>query len=215
MNLNQITSGTDYAFFPSRGRGEDFRWCGRPNNSNWNDNGNYGDKSCVYRVKAMRAFSQKEPGKTRETGYVDVFWLTDDGEFKLDDPEDETSYITKTVRVRDLATFWEDYEDTRDYEQAKRDKEEAVRKERRKEQQEHYEKIEAERTRIREERLEQERVERERLENERKMYIRTIEQGYNLPAGSVSMNGSGMIFLNKEIIDNDIRRKVQVHFHGT
>lgn len=191
MNLNQITPGVEYAFMPSRGRSEEFRWNDR-DNDRWHD-GTYLDKYFVYRVRAIRTFSQREIGNKRDTGYVDVFWLNNGGEFRLDENGNE---IIKTVRVRDIATVWDDYEDELDYRTVQREKEQAEREERLRLQRERYEREEAERRerieqarltqeRERREREERERIERERIERERAAFIAKVEQHYHLPAGAL------------------------------
>lgn len=202
MNLNQITSGTDYAFFPSRGRGEEFRFGREDANDVWRD-GTYSDRYFVYRVKAIRAYSKREIGNKRDTGYVEVFWVSDDGEFKFNS---EGEYLTKTVRVRDIATLWEDYEDMRDYEQVRRDKQEIERAERAEQRRLAYEREEQER--IEKRRIERERIEREQLELERKQreYTRSIEYWFKLPTGSVGLNGGNILTLDKQMIDALIER---------
>lgn len=192
MNLNQITPGVDYAYLPYRGRGEEFRWL-RGDNSRWSNENSYNAKYMVYRVKAIRAYSEREAGNKRDTGYLDVFWLTDEGEFIYDESGSE---IIKKCRVRDIATVWEDFEDERDYRQVLKDKEEREREERRRQQQEQWEREEAERRerrrleqerieRERREREERERIERERIERERAAFIAKVEQHYHLPAGAL------------------------------
>jgi len=214
MNLNQITPGVEYAFMPSRGRSEEFRWNDR-DNDRWHD-GTYLDKYFVYRVRAIRAYSQREIGKKRDTGYVDVFWLTNDGEFKLDENGSE---IIKKVRVRDIATVWDDYEDELDYRTVQREKENAEREERLRLRREQYEREEAERRerieqarlaqeRERREREERERIEKERIERERREYCNKIETYYKLPTGSVEFSGaSGFndLILHKDMVDLDMQ----------
>lgn len=196
MNLNQILPGTDYAWFPYRGRGEEFRWPNayRPDN--------YGHG--VHRVKAIRAFSERLPGNKRETGYVECFMLDDEGEFKRDS---ENSYITRRVRVRDLATLWEEYADERDYRQVRKDKEEKEREQRRREQEERWRREQEERERFRQEQLERERLERERVEAEKKAYLKRVEDHYRLPPGSVQLNGYNDLKLNKNLIDEELARE--------
>jgi hypothetical protein len=201
MNLNQITTGTDYAYFPYRGRGEEFRWS-EADTSTWRTHTRY----VVYRVKAIRAFSERETGKKRDTGYVDVFWLDDEGEFLFDE---NNQHQIKKVRVRDIATLWDDYEDERDYRQVQRDKEKRERDERRRIQEERYQREMAEREQIRLEREERERIERERIEQERKVYLSSIEQKYNLPEGSVKYNGGLALALDKSLIDADLLKLEQ------
>lgn len=211
MNLNQITPGVDYAYLPYRGRGEEFRWL-RGDNSRWSNENSYNAKYMVYRIKAIRAYSEREHGKSRDTGYVDCFWLTDDGEFRYDEDGNE---IIKKCRVRDLATVWDDFEDERDYRQVLRDKEEQEKAERRRMQEEEWERERqerAERRRLEQERIEREvreREERERLEREAKEraereYLNNIEQRYGLPAGSLSMSRGVGILLDKERIELDM-----------
>src|SRR5438132_11777284 len=113
MNLNQITPGVDYAHFPYRGKQEEFRWC-QYSNENWHQSRMY-----VYRVKAIRSYSEREYGKKRDTGYVDVFWLDDEGEFKFDE---NGNHLIKKVRVRDIATVWDDYADELDFQTVKRER---------------------------------------------------------------------------------------------
>jgi len=214
MNLNQITPGVEYAFMPSRGRSEEFRWNDR-GNDRWHD-GTYLDKYFVYRVRAIRTFSKREIGNKRDTGYVDVFWLTNDGEFRLGEDGNE---IIKTVRVRDIATVWDDYEDELDYRTVQREKEQAEREERLRIQREQYEREERERQerirleherieRERQEREERERIEKERIERERREYCNKIEAYYKLPTGSVEFSGaSGFndLILHKDMVDLDMQ----------
>jgi len=222
MNLNQITPGTDYAFFPQRGRGEEFRWL-RGDNEKWidRDSYSYSQKYFVYRVKAIRAYSERQIGKSRDTGYVDVFWLTDEGEFRYDDNGQE---VMKTILVRDIATLWDDYEDELDYRKVEKERKERERAEQRRKQEEEWEREReerAERRRLEQERLERERLERERiareeqerLERERQLFIERVETFYKLPAGSIQFDANGSpenLLLNRESIEIDMN-KDKVH----
>jgi len=219
MNLNQITPDTDYAFFPQRGRGEEFRWL-RGDNARWidRDSYSYSQKYFVYRVKAIRAYSERKIGKSRDTGYVDVFWLTDDGEFRLDENDE---YIVKTILVRDIATLWDDYADELDYRRVEKERKEREREEQRRKQEEEWERERqerAERRRLEQERLERERLERERIareeqervERERQEFINKVEEHYKLPAGSISVNGNNGSALNRTMIELDMSRSIHL-----
>jgi hypothetical protein len=201
MNLNQILPGTDYAWLPNRGRGEEFRWP----SEYWPDDYMRG----VHRVKAIRTFSERLPGNKRETGYVEVFILDEEGEFRYEkdiNGNDTEEYLTRKARVRDIATFWEEYEDERDHRTVLRDKERQEREARRLEQERIWREQAEARERERQERLEAERIERERVEQERQAYLLKIEKHYSLPTGSVQYENtySPNLVLKRDVIDADL-----------
>jgi hypothetical protein len=198
MNLNQILPGTDYAWLPNRGRGEEFRWP----SAHWPNDYMRG----VHRVKAIRTFSEKRPGNKRETGYVEVFVLDEEGEFQYDE---QGEYLTRKARVRDIATFWEEYEDERDHRTVLRDKERQEREARRIEQERIWREQAEARERERQERLEAERIERERIDQERRAYLLKVEKHYNLPTGSVQYENtySNNLVLKRDIIDADLENE--------
>lgn len=100
MNLNEIWSGNDYAYYEWKGRNENFRH-GAP------------------RVKAIRVYKRREYGKERESGYVEVMRLEPDGTPRLDR---NGNHITMEVRARDIAMRWEEYEEERDHREAQAEK---------------------------------------------------------------------------------------------
>jgi hypothetical protein len=221
MNLNQITPGTDYAFFPRRGKSEEFRWSKRSNDS-WDERSYdwiYGAKYLVYRVRAIRTYSEREAGKSRDTGYVDCFWLTDDGEFRLDE---YGKHLIKKVPVRHIATIWDDYEDELDHQTVLKEQREREQEERRqKREQEYRERREREerewkeqQERARLEREERERKEREELERklqEEMEYCNAIERHYNLPGGSVKRHSNGHdLILDHEMVDLDMTEGISL-----
>lgn len=100
MNLQEIWSGTDYAWFEWKGRNEPFR-------------------EKAPRVKAIRVYKKQEFGKDRASGFVEVMMCDDDGTPKTYSNGEQ---IIKEVRARDIAMRWDEYADERDYRQTQAEK---------------------------------------------------------------------------------------------
>jgi hypothetical protein len=137
MNLNELWSGNDYAYYRNKGRGETFR-LGAP------------------RVKIIRTFKEQLLGNDRMSGFAEVLWCDDDGTPRTEEAWDDatSSYndvdLVRKVRARDIAMRWEEYEDERDHYLAAKELREREHKER------------MEKARL--EREERDRIERERRE---------------------------------------------------
>lgn len=143
MNLNQLWSGTDYAYYDYKGRNEIYR-------------------RNAPRLKVIRTFGKRLPGNTRETGYAEVLVCDrETGEPKLNSYGE---HITKKVRARDIAMMWEEYEELEAKEEAERIEREAKWEAERQERDRLWQEREA----ARRERERIEREARERLEAERR-----------------------------------------------
>lgn len=100
MNLNQLWSGNDYAYYDMRGRGEVYRANAR-------------------RVRVKRAYQKKQWGNERYSGFAEVAFLKDDGTPMLNHKDEPR---VEEVRARDIAMLWEDYEDERAHRNAERER---------------------------------------------------------------------------------------------
>ena len=131
MNLNELWSGTDYAYYEYKRRGELYR-------------------ANAKRVKIIRAFKEKQYGNERLSGFAEVLFCdaeTGEPQVKYGD-----NHHIGTVRARDIAMRWEEYAELDAHRKAERERAEAERRERR-------EAAERERKRIEElENLQRERV---------------------------------------------------------
>lgn len=105
MNLNELWSGNDYAWYPGRGKGETYR------------------QSC-YRVKIIRTYKKRLPDNERESGFAEVLYVDQDS----GEVEDHT---THDVRARDIAMRWEAYEELRAHRRAQQARMEQERREER------------------------------------------------------------------------------------
>lgn len=100
MNLNQLWSGNDYAYYEMRGRGEVYR-------------------SNAQRVRIIRVYQERRWGNERLSGYAEVYYLTDDGEQQLNYKQEPKR---GEIRARDIAMRWEEYEDEREHREAERER---------------------------------------------------------------------------------------------
>lgn len=101
MNLNELWSGSDYAWFEWRGRGEVYR-----------SNG--------VRVKVIRAFKRKASYENeRLSGFAEVMLLDAEGNPKTNSAGE---HITREVRARDLAMRWDAYEQEKQHRESQREK---------------------------------------------------------------------------------------------
>lgn len=100
MNLNQLWSGNDYAYYDMRGRGEQYR-------------------PGAQRVRVIRAYQKRVYMNERMSGFAEVQFLTDDGEPILN-YKSEPRIVE--VRARDIAMRWEAYIDERDHREAERER---------------------------------------------------------------------------------------------
>lgn len=183
MNLNQLWSGNDYAYFPNKGRGEVYR-----------SNG--------VRVRIMRVYKRQLDGNTRESGFAEVLVLEDDGTPKQRRQWDsalsqyvEGDYIME-VRARDIALRWDEYVDEREHREAERHKQEEERRER-------YAQMERERlARLEEERrLAEERAKKEEAQKEAiKTYLGTV----GIPGTCVEAITPYEIRLNRTMIEAEM-----------
>lgn len=88
MNLNELWSGNDYAWYEWRGRGEIFR---------------YG----AVRVQIIRTFKKRaDYTNERLSGFAEVIILDEDGTPRT---RSDGSNITREVRARDIAMRWDEY----------------------------------------------------------------------------------------------------------
>jgi hypothetical protein len=92
MNLNQLWSGNDYAYYEGRGRNESFR-------------------NSAQRVKILRAFKKQLPGNERESGFALVQFLDDEGELITNWRYPEG---TGEVKARDIVMRWDEYANERE-----------------------------------------------------------------------------------------------------
>lgn len=138
MNLNELWSGTDYAYYSYKGRGELYR-------------------STALRVKVIRAYKDRVGGNERLSGFAEVLLIDrETGEPELR-PNGE--HRRMQVRARDIAMRWEEYAELHAQRVEQQKKAEEERRQRR-------EAAEAERRRI--EALENEKKDRvKRLLTER------------------------------------------------
>lgn len=100
MNLNELWAGYDYAYYEWKRKNEPYR-------------------RNAPRVKVIRAFKRRQYGNERASGMVEVMLLEDDGTPKLDV---EGNQRIRTVRARDIAMLWEQYEDEREHREAERER---------------------------------------------------------------------------------------------
>jgi hypothetical protein len=100
MNLNQLWSGNDYAYYDMRGRGEVYR-------------------TNAQRVRIVRVYRERRWGNERLSGYAEVLYLNDDGTQMLTHKGEPRR---QEVRARDIAMRWEEYEDERDHREAERER---------------------------------------------------------------------------------------------
>lgn len=109
MNLNQLWSGNDYAYYEMRGRGEQYR-------------------SNARRVKIIRGFQKRQYGNERLSGFAEVYFLHDDGTpIYIEKWDSNTKEYVVTdepkrgeVRARDIAKHWDEYSDEREHREAER-----------------------------------------------------------------------------------------------
>lgn len=100
MNLQDLWSGNDYAWYEDKGRGEVYR-------------------SYAKRVKIIRTYKERIVGNTRETGYAEVMMLDDEGSPKEDS---QGNHIVRSIRARDVAMRWDEYADLKAHREAQREK---------------------------------------------------------------------------------------------
>lgn len=100
MNLNQLWSGNDYAYYDMRGRGEVYR-------------------SNAQRVRIIKVYQEKRWGNERLSGYAQVSFLNPDGSPQIDHKDEPRK---GEVRARDIAMRWDEYEDERDHREAERER---------------------------------------------------------------------------------------------
>lgn len=189
MNLNSLWSGTDYAWFYYKKRGEE----------------EYSDRGT--RVRIIRAFKERLPGNSKDTGFADVIMIDDEGEIMY---HDDGSPKTRKVRARDIGMRWEEYADERDRRRVERAKQEREWEEQRRKRNEEHARREAERERARAERLEQERLERERreaLEREKRDALLNYLKELGLPHGAISNISSDSVHLTRSILEEAIEAK--------
>lgn len=96
MDANSIWPNNDYAYFERKGRGEEYR-------------------VNAERVRVVRLVSRVEPGNTRESTFVMVHKLNDDGTRKEHTVYNRETYryepsdLPVEVKARDIAERWDDY----------------------------------------------------------------------------------------------------------
>lgn len=100
MNLNQLWSGNDYAYYSMRGRGEVYR-------------------ANAVRVRVVRAYQRRNWGNERLSGFAEVQFLNNDGTPRLNHKNEPK---VEEVRARDIAMRWEEYEDERAHREAERER---------------------------------------------------------------------------------------------
>src|SRR4051794_34926654 len=101
MNLNELWSGNDYAWYEWKGRNEPFRM-GAP------------------RVKVIRTYKRQASYENeRLSGYAEVMLLHEDGTPKT---RSDGTEITREVRARDLAMRWDEYAAEKAYRESQREK---------------------------------------------------------------------------------------------
>lgn len=101
MNLNELWSGNDYAWYEYRGKGVQYL-------------------PGAKRVKVIKTFKKRASYENeRLSGYAEVMMLTDDGE-----PRTYSSgeHVTREVRARDILMRWDEYEQERAHREAQAEK---------------------------------------------------------------------------------------------
>lgn len=116
MNLNELWSGTDYAYYPTKGRGELYR-------------------STAQRVKIIRVFKEKLPENQRLSGFAEILYCDRESGEPLTysdthyDPSLRGKHQTGKIRARDIAMRWEEYAELHAARVAKLEQEERERRE--------------------------------------------------------------------------------------
>lgn len=177
MNLQELWSGNDYAWYQSRGKGETYR-------------------ANAVRVKIVRAFKrQASLENERMSGYADVLLVDEE----TGEPRTNTfgEHLTTEVRARDIAMRWDEYESERDHRKAQAEKYERERQAR-------YDAARKEREE-REARQQKERQEQEAKEQEVKRAITDmLVNKYGIPREYIySLTHSG-VYLSRAALEKEL-----------
>lgn len=174
MNLTELWSGSDFAWYQNKGRNDHYR-------------------SNASRVRIVRVFKEFASSENKKmTGYAEVLMVDDEtGEPKV---HSNGNHITRQIRARDIAMRWDEYAELRAHR-------EADAKKQRREYEERQRQWEEARKLEREKRENEIRIQREKEQAKKNKLTELLRLRCGITDGQISSIDGTYVILRRQALE--------------